>query len=96
MTHSPFRRNIDAFDNNTHCIPRAITELSACLFTLFPSNPQDTRGSVEAAQREFLRVASVLLLRLYVSRDGAKNRDGAVTLVNNVSHRSSLHAPGAP
>lgn len=45
-----FRRNLDAYDTNVHCIPAALTGLSACLFTLFPINPADPRGSVQVSR----------------------------------------------
>ena len=83
-----FRRAIDGFENNFHCIPLAITDLSASLFTLYPQNPSDVLGSIRAAQEDFLRIASTLLLRVVVDTPQAKNLAAAFTILSNVAKLS--------
>lgn len=63
VPNTAFRATLDALENNGHCIALAVSELSAACFTM-TATQSEPRAAVTEAQAEFLRIASILLLRL--------------------------------
>jgi len=61
---SQFNPAYDAHENNAHCIAKALLELSAAAFTVTAESPDVVQATITDAQTQFLRVASVLLIRL--------------------------------
>ena len=60
---SNFRTNIDALENNGHCLALSTSELSAAFFTMTATDKEPAHAITEV-QIEFLRISSVLLLRM--------------------------------
>ncbi|GAB1299944.1 Nck-associated protein 1-like [Apodemus speciosus] len=58
----------DGYNNNIHCLTKAIIQVSAALFTLYNKN-------IETHLKEFLVVASVSLLQLGQETDKLKTRN---------------------
>ncbi|KAM5332875.1 nck-associated protein 1-like [Glossophaga mutica] len=58
----------DGYNNNIHCLTKAIIQVSAALFTLYNKN-------IETHLKEFLVVASVSLLQLGQETDKIKTRN---------------------
>ncbi|KFO21299.1 Nck-associated protein 1-like [Fukomys damarensis] len=75
----------DGYNNNIHCLTKAIIQVSAALFTLYNKN-------IETHLKEFLVVASVSLLQLGQETDKLKtrNRDSISLLMRLVVEESSF------
>jgi NCK-associated protein 1 len=83
-----FNAELDAHENNAHALSLTIASLSSAAFTLMAETEAKTEESIEAAQAEFLRIASVCLLRLgnkasRGSRDPT-NRDSAYVILDRL------------
>eukprot|EP00048_Salpingoeca_helianthica_P015488 m.227034 g.227034 ORF g.227034 m.227034 type:complete len:1121 (-) comp17108_c0_seq1:180-3542(-) len=63
LPNGVFRANLDALENNGHCLAYTVAELSAVFFTM-TAKEGELQPAVTEAQSEFLRMASTLLLRL--------------------------------
>lgn len=59
-----FNADLDAHENNAHALATMAAHLSASAFTIMADSPDAATESVTNAQGEFLRIASVCLLRL--------------------------------
>lgn len=59
-----FNAGLDAHENNAHALATMAAQLSASAFTIMADSPDAATESVTNAQGEFLRIASVCLLRL--------------------------------
>merc|ERR1712070_735344 len=81
---------LDAHENNAHTIATAINEISAVVFTLTARSPAEARATVVDAQGEFLRIASVCLLRLGSGRprDAPKSRDAVYVILDRLVSES--------
>uniref|UniRef100_A0A8C0MYR8 NCK associated protein 1 like n=1 Tax=Canis lupus familiaris TaxID=9615 RepID=A0A8C0MYR8_CANLF len=75
----------DGYNNNIHCLTKAIIQVSAALFTLYNKN-------IETHLKEFLVVASVSLLQLGQETDKLKtrNRESISLLMRLVVEESSF------
>ncbi|XP_066114604.1 nck-associated protein 1-like isoform X1 [Saccopteryx bilineata] len=75
----------DGYNNNIHCLTKAIIQVSAALFTLYNKN-------IETHLKEFLVVASVSLLQLGQETDRVKsrNRESISLLMRLVVEESSF------
>ncbi|XP_066225784.1 nck-associated protein 1-like isoform X2 [Saccopteryx leptura] len=75
----------DGYNNNIHCLTKAIIQVSAALFTLYNKN-------IETHLKEFLVVASVSLLQLGQETDRIKsrNRESISLLMRLVVEESSF------
>lgn len=75
----------DGYNNNIHCLTKAIIQVSAALFTLYNKN-------IETHLKEFLVVASVSLLQLGQETDRLKtrNRESISLLMRLVVEESSF------
>uniref|UniRef100_A0A8C6GYU0 NCK associated protein 1 like n=1 Tax=Mus spicilegus TaxID=10103 RepID=A0A8C6GYU0_MUSSI len=73
----------DGYNNNIHCLTKAIIQVSAALFTLYNKN-------IETHLKEFLVVASVSLLQLGQETDKLKTRNR-----ESISLLMRLKVPGA-
>ncbi|EPQ09530.1 Nck-associated protein 1 [Myotis brandtii] len=75
----------DGYNNNIHCLTKAIIQVSAALFTLYNKN-------IETHLKEFLVVASVSLLQLGQETDKIKtrNRESISLLMRLVVEESSF------
>lgn len=76
---------VDGFPNNIHCLAKAITHLSAALFTVHNKN-------IETHLKEFLLVASSSLLQLGQDTDRlrVRNRDSIALLLQLIVAESSF------
>ncbi|XP_014815404.1 PREDICTED: nck-associated protein 1-like, partial [Calidris pugnax] len=77
------------YNNNIHCLAKAIIHVSAALFTVHNKN-------IETHLKEFLLLASVSLLQLGQETDKlrARNRDSISLLMQLVSDGRALGCPG--
>uniref|UniRef100_A0A2K6SS61 NCK associated protein 1 like n=1 Tax=Saimiri boliviensis boliviensis TaxID=39432 RepID=A0A2K6SS61_SAIBB len=75
----------DGYNNNIHCLTKAVIQVSAALFTLYNKN-------IETHLKEFLVVASVSLLQLGQETDKLKtrNRESISLLMRLVVEESSF------
>ncbi|XP_049739314.1 nck-associated protein 1-like isoform X1 [Elephas maximus indicus] len=75
----------DGYNNNIHCLTKAIIQVSAALFTVYNKN-------IETHLKEFLVVASVSLLQLGQETDKLKtrNRESISLLMRLVVEESSF------
>ncbi|XP_012305800.1 nck-associated protein 1-like isoform X4 [Aotus nancymaae] len=75
----------DGYNNNIHCLTKAIIQVSAALFTLYNKN-------IETHLKEFLVVASVSILQLGQETDKLKtrNRESISLLMRLVVEESSF------
>ncbi|KAF5928431.1 hypothetical protein HPG69_015036 [Diceros bicornis minor] len=75
----------DGYNNNIHCLTKAIIQVSAALFTVYNKN-------IETHLKEFLVVASVSLLQLGQETDRLKtrNRESISLLMRLVVEESSF------
>lgn len=71
----------DAHENNAHCVATAVMEISAAVFTLTAESPESVHDTIVDAQTQFLRVASVLLIRL--GSEGPTKHDKEGPLARN-------------
>ncbi|NXL68851.1 NCKPL protein, partial [Chordeiles acutipennis] len=76
---SVYNTELDGYNNNIHCLAKAIIQVSAALFTLHNKN-------IETHLKEFLLLASVSLLQLGQETDKlrARNRDSISLLMQLV------------
>uniref|UniRef100_A0A8C3J6K3 NCKPL protein n=1 Tax=Calidris pygmaea TaxID=425635 RepID=A0A8C3J6K3_9CHAR len=83
---SVYNTEMDGYNNNIHCLAKAIIHVSAALFTVHNKN-------IETHLKEFLLLASVSLLQLGQETDKlrARNRDSISLLMQLVS--DALCAP---
>uniref|UniRef100_A0A8B9CM25 NCK associated protein 1 like n=1 Tax=Anser brachyrhynchus TaxID=132585 RepID=A0A8B9CM25_9AVES len=89
---SIYNTETDGYNNNIHCLAKAIIHVSAALFTVHNKN-------IETHLKEFLLLASVSLLQLGQETDKlrARNRDSVCLLMHLVSSGGSRGgASGGP
>ncbi|KAL8164073.1 UNVERIFIED_CONTAM: Nck-associated protein 1-like [Gekko kuhli] len=74
---SVYVSEINGYNNNIHCLAKAIIQVSAALFTIYNKN-------IESHLKEFLMLASVSLLQLGqdVDKMKAKNKESISLLMN--------------
>ncbi|XP_069826350.1 nck-associated protein 1-like isoform X2 [Dendropsophus ebraccatus] len=75
----------DGYNNNIHCLAKAIIQVSAAFFTLYHKN-------IETHLKEFLLMASGMLLRLGEDTDKVKNknRESVLLLLHLIVEESSF------
>ncbi|XP_006035394.1 nck-associated protein 1-like [Alligator sinensis] len=87
LASQPVTYNIemDAFSNNSHCLAKAIIQVSAALFTIYSKN-------IEVHLKEFLLLASMSLLQLGQEPDRlyTKNREAISLLLLRIVEESSF------
>lgn len=79
-----FNPNYDAHENNAQVLGAMINQVSAAVFTITSPNPQTSFETVITAQTEFLRVASILLLRLGSEKGVETKKHSAVNGIDAV------------
>ncbi|XP_074931739.1 nck-associated protein 1-like isoform X1 [Phalacrocorax aristotelis] len=82
---SIYNTEVDGYNNNIHCLAKAIIHVSAALFTVHNKN-------IETHLKEFLLLASVSLLQLGQETDKlrARNRDSISLLMQLIVAESSF------
>ncbi|XP_054859951.1 nck-associated protein 1-like [Eublepharis macularius] len=82
---SVYAAEIDGYNNNIHCLAKAIIQVSAALFTVHNKN-------IEVHLKEFLVLASVSLLQLgqEVDKMKAKNKESISLLMHLLVEESSF------
>ncbi|NXW52211.1 NCKPL protein, partial [Nyctiprogne leucopyga] len=82
---SVYNTEVDGYNNNIHCLAKAIIQVSAALFTIHNKN-------IETHLKEFLLLASVSLLQLGQETDKlrARNRDSISLLMQLLVAESSF------
>ncbi|NXX58017.1 NCKPL protein, partial [Scopus umbretta] len=82
---SVYNTEVDGYNNNIHCLAKAIIHVSAALFTVHNKN-------IETHLKEFLLLASVSLLQLGQETDKlrARNRDSISLLMQLIVAESSF------
>ncbi|KAF1414721.1 Nck-associated protein 1-like, partial [Spheniscus humboldti] len=82
---SVYNTEVDGYNNNIHCLAKAIIHVSAALFTIHNKN-------IETHLKEFLLLASVSLLQLGQETDKlhARNRDSISLLMQLIVAESSF------
>ncbi|XP_048343540.1 nck-associated protein 1-like [Sphaerodactylus townsendi] len=82
---SVYASEIDGFNNNIHCLAKAIIQVSAALFTIYNKN-------IESHLKEFLMLASVSLLQLGqdVDKMKTKNKESISLLMHLLVDESSF------
>ncbi|XP_031465644.1 nck-associated protein 1-like [Phasianus colchicus] len=82
---SVYNTEMDGYNNNIHCLAKAIIHVSAALFTLHNKN-------IETHLKEFLLLASVSLLQLGQESDKlrSRNRDAVSLLMHLIVAESSF------
>ncbi|GAB0201405.1 nck-associated protein 1-like [Grus japonensis] len=82
---SVYNTEVDGYNNNIHCLAKAIIHVSAALFTVHNKN-------IETHLKEFLLLASVSLLQLGQETDKlrARNRDSISLLMHLIVAESSF------
>ena len=63
-----FNASLDAHDNNAHALVTLLNQVSAAVFTITAASSEDIQATITDAQSEFLRIASICLLRLGTSQ----------------------------
>ncbi|XP_062367057.1 nck-associated protein 1-like isoform X2 [Cinclus cinclus] len=82
---SLYNPELDGYNNNLHCLAKAIVQVSAALFTVHNKN-------IESHLKEFLLLASLSLLQLAQEPDKtrARNYDSIVLLLHLIVSESSF------
>ncbi|XP_060108145.1 nck-associated protein 1-like [Heteronotia binoei] len=82
---SVYASAINGFNNNIHCLAKAIIQVSAALFTIYNKN-------IESHLKEFLMLASVSLLQLGqdIDKMKAKNKESISLLMHLLVEESSF------
>eukprot|EP00056_Hartaetosiga_gracilis_P009959 m.145264 g.145264 ORF g.145264 m.145264 type:complete len:1108 (+) comp13229_c0_seq4:80-3403(+) len=76
-------------EGNAQCVARTIVDISSALVALSCQNPATVRQQIVFAQKEILRVASVLLLRLmFNAKEPARNRNAALVIMYQIINES--------
>ncbi|XP_068027397.1 LOW QUALITY PROTEIN: nck-associated protein 1-like, partial [Melanerpes formicivorus] len=80
-----YNTEVDGYNNNIHCLAKAIIQVSAALFTLHNKN-------IETHLKEFLLLASASLLQLGQETDRVRvrNRDSVALLLQLIVAESSF------
>merc|ERR550514_1310745 len=81
-----FNPAMDAHNNNAHTLSLAFSQLSAAAFTITARSKAGITANITDAQNEFLRIASVLMLRLghSTSRDGPKAKEAVYVILDRL------------
>jgi hypothetical protein len=69
----------DAHTNNAHCVAQSVMEISAAVFTLTAVSPEVVEATITDAQTQFLRVASILLIRLGSEGPSKTDKEGPLS-----------------
>eukprot|EP00055_Hartaetosiga_balthica_P012323 m.59437 g.59437 ORF g.59437 m.59437 type:complete len:1109 (-) comp7909_c0_seq1:772-4098(-) len=89
MSSNSYNTTNGTHDGNAQCVARAIVDMSAALVALSCGNPATVRQQIVLAQKEILRVASVLLLRLtFNSKEPARNKNAALVIMYEIINQS--------
>lgn len=78
-----YKASIDACENNNHLLAYVISDLTPALFTLAAPAVSEAPVYIRRALEDFLRRASVLLLRVVLEKE-SKSRDTGLIILNKV------------
>eukprot|EP00043_Microstomoeca_roanoka_P017868 m.187833 g.187833 ORF g.187833 m.187833 type:complete len:1109 (+) comp16716_c7_seq1:316-3642(+) len=82
-----FKPASGTYEGNAQCIATAAATLSSVMMALC-SNPAVMKQQIILAQKQILKVASVLLLRLGLQKDAARNRNTALVIMYKIIEES--------
>lgn len=84
-----YKASIDACENNNHLLAYVISDLTPALFTLAAPAVSEAPVYIRRALEDFLRRASVLLLRVVLEKE-SKSRDTGLIILNKVVEESGF------
>eukprot|EP00054_Salpingoeca_dolichothecata_P025344 m.177028 g.177028 ORF g.177028 m.177028 type:complete len:1122 (-) comp25321_c1_seq2:184-3549(-) len=87
--HAAFNISLDGLENNGHCMATALNAISSCVFTI-TATPGEAPTAITDAQTEFIRIVSLLLLRLSAEKETTKNKNSVLAILDKFVRESKF------